>query len=157
MKAQAKGVKDGSTPASLAAAFAKCDAIFAKKWTAAEKRGGAVCPTIGDAGPLQARAFDFAHFAALSLAPARFIDNGDGTVTDTRTGLQWEQKEDADGEANYGNPHDVDSTYLERDRDRARRHRLHAVPRRAEHLCQSLRQRRVRRPLRLAPAVDLRQ
>lgn len=26
--------------------------------------------------------------------PARFIDHGDGTVTDTRTGLMWEQKTD---------------------------------------------------------------
>lgn len=111
LKAQAKGVKDGSTPALLAAAFAKCEATFNKKWTAAEKRGGAACPTIGDAGPLQARAFDFAHFAALSLDAARFIDNGDGTVTDTRTGLQWEKKVAADSEANYGDPHDVDNTY----------------------------------------------
>jgi hypothetical protein len=111
LKAQAKAVKDGSTAALLSAAFAKCDATFAKKWAAAEKRGGAACPTTGDAGPLQARAFDFSHFAALSLDAARFIDNGDGTVTDTRTGLQWEQKEFADGEASYGNPHDVDNTY----------------------------------------------
>jgi hypothetical protein len=111
LKAQAKAVKVGSTPALLAAAFAKCDATFAKKWAAAEKRGGEACPTFGDAGPLQARAFDFAHFAALSLDAARFIDNGDGTVTDTRTGLQWEKKVAADSEANYGDPHDVDNTY----------------------------------------------
>jgi hypothetical protein len=35
----------------------------------------------------------------------------DGTVTDTRTGLLWEQKEFADGEARYANPHDVDNAY----------------------------------------------
>lgn len=35
----------------------------------------------------------------------RYQDNGDGTVTDYDTGLQWEQKTD------NGNAHDVDNTY----------------------------------------------
>jgi hypothetical protein len=46
----------------------------------------------------------------------RFIDNGDGTVTDLATGLQWEKKDGADGTpghgtANLANPHDVDNGY----------------------------------------------
>src|SRR5947208_1462388 len=41
----------------------------------------------------------------------RFVDNGDGTVTDNETGLQWEQKDGADRVANFADPHDVDNTY----------------------------------------------
>jgi hypothetical protein len=37
--------------------------------------------------------------------PARFVDNGDGTVTDYETGLMWEKKSDD------GSIHDKDNTY----------------------------------------------
>jgi hypothetical protein len=40
-----------------------------------------------------------------------FVDNGDGTVTDTSTGLQWEKKNGADGVIDFANPHDVDNFY----------------------------------------------
>jgi hypothetical protein len=45
---------------------------------------------------------------ALNNCPApgpRFVDNDDGTITDTKTGLQWEKK------SNDGNVHDTDNTY----------------------------------------------
>lgn len=38
-------------------------------------------------------------------AGARFVDNGDGTVTDTKTGLMWEKK------SNDGSVHDQDNPY----------------------------------------------
>ena len=38
-------------------------------------------------------------------AEARYVDNGDGTVTDSNTGLQWEKKTDDDS------VHDKDNTY----------------------------------------------
>ncbi len=42
----------------------------------------------------------------------RFVDNGDGTVTDRETRLQWEKKDTAAGSGvDLGNPHDVDNTY----------------------------------------------
>jgi hypothetical protein len=41
----------------------------------------------------------------------RFVDNGDGTVTDRQTGLQWEKKDSAGGGENLNNPHDVDNFY----------------------------------------------
>lgn len=41
----------------------------------------------------------------------RYGDNGDGTVTDYDTGLQWEMKDSADGIAHSSNPHDVDNLY----------------------------------------------
>ena len=54
--------------------------------------------------------------AALVCTPAfkgsaRYVDNGDGTVTDNYTGLQWEMKDGADDEENLANPHDVDNRY----------------------------------------------
>lgn len=43
----------------------------------------------------------------------RFVDNGDGTITDNSTGLMWEQKTTAPGSgANLADPHDVDNVYL---------------------------------------------
>jgi len=62
---------------------------------------------------------------ALDGCPApgpRFTDNGNGTITDTKTGLQWEQKDSKDldepaepvvcpGGATCVNPHDADNRY----------------------------------------------
>jgi hypothetical protein len=51
---------------------------------------------------------------------ARFTDNGDGTITDTSTGLQWEKKDSFDesaepvvcpGAPSCSNPHDADNRY----------------------------------------------
>jgi hypothetical protein len=42
----------------------------------------------------------------------QFVDNGDGTVTDHLTGLQWEKKTGTVGNvANPNDPHDVNTTY----------------------------------------------
>jgi hypothetical protein len=41
----------------------------------------------------------------------RYLDNGDGTVTDLNTGLQWEKKDNFDGIVNDADPHDADNTY----------------------------------------------
>src|SRR5215475_7571875 len=45
------------------------------------------------------------------LLGGRFVDNGDGTVTDQATGLVWEKKDNLDGNANFADPHDADNTY----------------------------------------------
>lgn len=42
---------------------------------------------------------------------ARFVDNGDGTVIDNLTTLQWERKSNLDGTPNFSDPHDADNTY----------------------------------------------
>lgn len=42
--------------------------------------------------------------------PPRFVDNGDGTVTDNETKLMWEKKEDC-GAVELSNPHCVANTY----------------------------------------------
>jgi hypothetical protein len=44
-------------------------------------------------------------FDTAACAQARFVDNGDGTVTDNQTGLVWERKTDDDS------VHDKDNTY----------------------------------------------
>ncbi len=42
----------------------------------------------------------------------RFVDNGDGTVTDRQTGLQWEQKTGViNGAPNFAEPRDVNNQY----------------------------------------------
>ncbi len=52
---------------------------------------GLACTRAGQAGTITV-----SHSAAGAVlkcvTAARFIDNGDGTITDTQTGLQWEQK-----------------------------------------------------------------
>jgi hypothetical protein len=46
----------------------------------------------------------------LSSGP-RFTDNRDGTVTDRKTGLVWEEKDNLDGSPNPSDPHDADNTF----------------------------------------------
>jgi hypothetical protein len=46
-----------------------------------------------------------------SQEEGRFVDNGDGTVTDRETGLQWEQKVTGSEGQNLDDPHDVDNRY----------------------------------------------
>jgi len=43
--------------------------------------------------------------------PTRFVDNGDGTVCDSETGLMWEMKNASDGVENFINPSDLDNRY----------------------------------------------
>jgi hypothetical protein len=45
------------------------------------------------------------------VRPERFVDNGDGTVTDNQTGLMWEKKEALDTVEDPNNPHDADNYY----------------------------------------------
>jgi hypothetical protein len=41
----------------------------------------------------------------------RFVDNGNGTVTDNLTALQWEKKTNLDSTPNAADRHDADNTY----------------------------------------------
>jgi len=41
----------------------------------------------------------------------RYRDNGDGTVIDFDTALQWEKKNSLGGGENDANPHDADNIY----------------------------------------------
>ena len=93
--------------------LAKCSASFATAFTKAETKAGAgVCPTEGDAVSVETEIDrDTDHIQAV-LSGVRFVNNGDGTVTDNQTGLLWERKDTAVGSgANPADPHDVDNTY----------------------------------------------
>jgi len=91
LKAQAKTVKLGPG-AETSGDFGNCDATFADKWSAAEAKGGASCPTSGDATRIQSLLSQLTTSAGFTLGGVRFVDNGDGTITDVYTGLMWEQK-----------------------------------------------------------------
>jgi hypothetical protein len=43
--------------------------------------------------------------------PSRFVDNGDGTITDTQTDLMWEKKIKLDGTGDTANLDDADNCY----------------------------------------------
>lgn len=107
----AKEVK-GRTPD-----YSKCSqkflAAFVKAETKAANRGSS-CPTTGDADLVGAQIdamFDSASGIASMLSGVRFVDNGDGTVTDTHTCLTWEKKDNLDEVVDPNNPHDADNKY----------------------------------------------
>ena len=51
------------------------------------------------------------QFDTSSCTNTRFVDNGDGTVTDNKTGLMWEQTVGTVGGTNTGDINDVNNTY----------------------------------------------
>ncbi len=95
-------------------AIAKCDTKFSRNWAKLERKAtdaGTTCPTTGDQAAVQSLVTSDATVVAGALGGVRFVDNADGTVSDTRTGLMWEKKDGAGGGANFSDPHDVDNTY----------------------------------------------
>ncbi len=56
-----------------------------------DELAGLACTRAGQAGTI-AVSYSAAGAVLKCVTAARFIDNGDGTITDTQTGLQWEQK-----------------------------------------------------------------
>jgi hypothetical protein len=86
-----------STPASPCSGDPDCARFPATGWTTpvpANKNDGIPGPVpVPDDGTLKAG------------APLSFTDNGDGTITDTNTGLLWEKK------SNDGGLHDKDNMY----------------------------------------------
>jgi Protein of unknown function (DUF1566) len=74
----------------------KCDQKFSDHWGKWEDKAGGSCPTNGDEASLQsfvqAHVEDVASALSGGTALGRFVDNGDGTITDQETGLMWEEK-----------------------------------------------------------------
>jgi hypothetical protein len=75
--------------ATVSVAAGKCVAKYAATWANLRKQSG----------------------GSGTCAAARFVDNGDGTVTDNLTALQWEKKDNLEGLQNFPDPHDADNTY----------------------------------------------
>jgi len=73
--------------------------------------GGATCVSEGFVGG-QLGCGSGCVFEASGCSPVRFVDNGNGTVSDYQTGLMWEKKTTAaGGAADYADAHDVDNVY----------------------------------------------
>jgi len=96
-------------------ALDKCETKFSTAWQKLEDKAGAAsasCPA--DATVIRGKTDSYTNTVAAMIGGvgSRFVDNGDGTVTDRETGLQWEQKTTpvASG-VNLADPHDVDNTY----------------------------------------------
>jgi hypothetical protein len=83
LKAREKGIKKGTQPD-----FTKCEEKFNATIMKTEDKLGAACPPRLWFG-----------------ATARFVDNGDGTLTDNATSLIWELK------LGDGSSRDVDNTH----------------------------------------------
>ena len=110
----------GASSAHAALTSEKC---FAKKRLAQGKL--AQCRSVAEAKIIQGKAANLAKCtekfeeqiaklnekASNAGIDCRFRDNGDGTVSDLDTGLEWEQKNDAGGGANLANPRDADTLY----------------------------------------------
>jgi uncharacterized protein DUF1566 len=93
-KAEAKYALTADDPA-LSTARSKCADKLTDKWTALEAKATAAgdpCPSSGDQARIQAAFDGLSSITASSLTGQRFVDNGDGTVTDTTTRLMWEEK-----------------------------------------------------------------
>lgn len=74
--------------------------------------GGATCAGAGFAGGTLRCGTSTCTLDASGCYATRFVNNGDGTVTDNQTGLQWEAKTTVvDSGQNYADPHDVDNSY----------------------------------------------
>lgn len=84
----------------------RCDDQLAMRFRLAERRFGDACPTTDDVADLRTRLAPTTDVLALQLSGVRYVDNGDGTVTDLQAGLMWEKKDD------LGGIHDVDDVYL---------------------------------------------
>lgn len=78
-----------------------CDTKFAGKLSGAETKAEGACPTTGDAADLQDMVAALSDNVKEAVKGARFIDNGDGTVTDTEQGVLW-QKQTAGGDPPSG-------------------------------------------------------
>ena len=72
------------------AKFSSCRVKYTKTWLKLQAKAG---------------------FAGTSCSKQRFTDNGDGTVTDNLTGLQWEKKTNLDGTEHSTDQHDADNDY----------------------------------------------
>lgn len=89
-QAQAKLQTTGFDFTKFEAAASKCRVKYAGTWAKLQAKAG---------------------LKGSSCAAARFVANGDGTVTDNLTGLVWEQKANLDDTPNLADRHDADNVY----------------------------------------------
>lgn len=71
---------------------ARCGEKFTAKVDGAETKAAGECPTTGDGAAIADAVAGLTNHITQSVSGVRFVDNGDGTVTDTQTGTIWAQK-----------------------------------------------------------------
>jgi hypothetical protein len=92
--------------------IARCGTVFRRSWRKVEAKYGGSCPQLDYRPAFDHVATQLTDGVALGLSGAvRFIDNGDGTITDTLLRVMWEKKNAEDGTADPANPSDVDNVY----------------------------------------------
>lgn len=108
-----KKLLGASDPQLALPTWAKCVVKFTNAFAKAETKGA--CPTVGDAATI---ALQVTRVADQAQVGHRYVDNSDGTIIDTETGLQWEQKTGIPGSANIcgdypacPDVHDVNNIY----------------------------------------------
>ena len=101
MTSLSKTTQTGADPDQTA--IDACGDKFADKVTGAETKADGACPTTGDAGAIGDAVGALASDLVKSLSGERFIDNGDGTVTDTEQGVDWQKST-----AGTGSPSSID-------------------------------------------------
>ncbi|MBX3025135.1 DUF1566 domain-containing protein [bacterium] len=94
----------------------KCVDKSSRHWASLEqgavKRDG-TCPSTGDASfILGVIDIDLGDLTRRLSGGPRLDDNGDGTITDNKTGLMWEKKIRDGSGASYAQPHNADNGYL---------------------------------------------
>ena len=77
-----------------AADYTPCEDRFGTKMAAVDQKYGPGC-----------------RKSVWSARSQRFVDQGDGTVLDAATGLQWEKKRNLDNKPALDDPHDADNVY----------------------------------------------
>lgn len=88
------------------AAYAKCQSKMSVAYAKADAKYGTACAVPGNATTIDALTAVYAdEVVRLNQPTARYVDDGNGTVTDNSTGLVWEKKTDD------GGVHDKDNTY----------------------------------------------
>lgn len=108
MKSLAKATKGGLDPDQTA--LDACEDKFAAKLDKAETKAAGACPTEGDASAIGDAVSALAAGVADSLSGVRFLDNGDGTVTDTEQGVIWQKNT-----AGTGLPSSIDEVHAASD------------------------------------------
>jgi len=95
--------------------YAKCSLNMETAFSHAWLNWGGACPSgVGYSTFIEARidgVFNISTGIPVALSGTRCVDNGDGTVSDTVTGLMWEKKDNLDSTSNLSDPHDADNTY----------------------------------------------
>ena len=120
MSVRAKGFLGAIDPQQEEDLLGKCstklESAFLKAEAKCQASGAADCvtndaPVIGSR--IQTLSDRLEAFLAQEAVPAqRYVDNGDGTITDNQTGLMWEKKSTAIASGNnFADPHDVDNLY----------------------------------------------